>query len=102
MQETTRARRRPRGTTLRIGELSAAMGVAAAIGLAVGMAAVAADAAWLRPPPVELGTVESVRVLLSAVTGGLITVAVFSLWMRTVVVGLVADHFSPRTLVSFL
>jgi uncharacterized membrane protein len=102
MQETKRATRRPRGTTLRVGELTASMVVAATIGLAVGLTAVAADDAWLRPPPIELGTVESVRVLLGAVTGGLITVAVFSLWMRTVVVGLVADHFSPRTLVSFL
>jgi uncharacterized membrane protein len=102
MQETNRATRRPRGSTLRVGELTASMAVAAAIGLATGLAAVAVDEAWLRPPPIELGTVQSVRVLLGAVTGGLITVAVFSLWMRTVVVGLVADHFSPRTLVSFL
>ncbi len=95
MQQTNRARRRPRGTTLRVGELTAAMAMAAAVGLGVGLAAVAVDAAWLRPPPIELGTVASVRVLLGAVTGGLITIAVFSMWMRTVVVGLVADHFSP-------
>ena len=102
MQETNRAKRRPRGTTLRVGELTAAMGVAAAVGLAMGLTAVAIDGTWLRPPPIGLGTVQSVRVLLGSVIGGLITVAVFSLWMRTVVVGLVADHFSPRTLVSFL
>ena len=102
MQETNRAKRRPRGTALRVGELTAAMGVATAVGLVMGLTAVAIDGTWLRPPPIELGTVQSVRVLLGSVTGGLITVAVFSLWMRTVVVGLVADHFSPRTLVSFL
>ena len=102
MGQTNRARRRPHGTTLRVGELATAMALAAGAGLAVGLVATAVDTAWLQPPPVELGTVESARVLLGALTGGLITVAVFSLWMRTVVVGFMAAHFSPRTLLIFL
>lgn len=92
---------RPPGTSLQLGTLVAAMAVAAGGGLTLGLAVVAVDAAWLTPPPVELG-LQNVRMLLGAVLGGLITVAVFSLWMRTVVVGLVSDHFSPRTLVTFL
>lgn len=102
MDVTDRVTRRPRDTSLRIRELAAAMAVAALAGTALGLLTAAADRLLLHPPPIELGTVESVRVLLGAVIGGLVTVAVFSLWMRTVVVGLVADHFSPRTLVTFL
>lgn len=102
MGETNRGRPRPRWTNLRLGEITVAMSVAMAAGLGVGLAAVAVDTAWLWPPPVELGTVAGARVLLGSVTGGLITVAVFGLWMRTVVVGLMAAHFSPRTLLIFL
>ncbi|WP_026289179.1 DUF2254 family protein [Thioalkalivibrio sp. ALMg11] len=102
MGETNRGRPRPRWATLRLGEITVAMGMAMVGGLGVGLAALAVDAAWLWPPPVELGTVGSARVLLGSVTGGLITVAVFGLWMRTVVVGLMAAHFSPRTLLTFL
>lgn len=93
---------RPRGTSLRVGELALAMVAAGAGGAALGLAVVAVDTLWLDPPPVEIGSLESVRTMLGSIIGGLITVAVFSLWMRTVVVGLVSDHFSPRTLVTFL
>jgi len=80
------------------------MGVAMVVGLGLGFSrALAVDTMWLWPPPVELGgNVEGARVLLGSVTAGLITVAVFGLWMRTVVVGLMASHFSPRTLLTFL
>lgn len=78
------------------------MVVATLVGAAVGLAVTVIDHLWLTPPPIELGDVAGVRSLQAAVAGGLITVAVFSLWMRTVVVGLVSGHFSPRTLVTFL
>lgn len=78
------------------------MVVATATGLGVGLAALAVDSTWLSPPPIELGSIAGAQVLLGSVTGGLITVAVFGLWMRTVVVGLMAAHFSPRTLLIFL
>lgn len=93
---------RPRWATLRVGGIAVAMGVAMVVGLGLGLAALAVDTMWLWPPPVELGNVEGARVLLGSVTAGLITVAVFGLWMRTVVVGLMASHFSPRTLLTFL
>lgn len=102
MKEVNRGRPRPRWTTLRVGEIAMAMGAAMAAGLGVGLAALAVDTAWLWPPPVELGTVAGARVLLGSVTSGLITVAVFGLWMRTVVVGFMSAHFSPRTLLIFL
>jgi uncharacterized membrane protein len=76
-----------------VGEVTVAIGVALVAGVGVGLAALAVDMAWFWPPPVELGTVAGARILLGAVTSGLITVAVFGLWMRTVVVGLVAAHF---------
>ncbi len=102
MGKTNRSRPQPRGATLRLGEITKAMVVATAAGVGVGLAALAVDMAWLWPPPVELGTVAGARVLLGAAISGLITVAVFGLWMRTVVVGLMAGHFSPRTLLIFL
>lgn len=95
-------RSRPRGASLRIGKITVSMGVAMAAGLCVGVAALAVDTELFWPPPVELGTVADARVLLGAVIGGLITVAVFGLWMRTMVVGLMAANFSPRTLLVFL
>ncbi len=92
----------PRWRTLRVGEIAMSMGVALVAGLCLGLAAMAVDTTWLSPPPVRLGTVEGARVLLGSLTAGMITVAVFGLWMRTVVVGLMAAHFSPRTLLIFL
>lgn len=102
MRNSAGGTRRPRATRLRVAELTVTLLTAALGGGALGTAVVAADTVLLTPPPVELGTVESARALLAGIAGGLITVAVFSLWMRTVVVGLVADHFSPRTLTAFL
>jgi len=78
------------------------MSIAMAVGLGVGLVALALDASFLSPPPVMLGTIADARILLGAVISGLITVAVFGLWMRTVVVGMMAAHFSPRTLLIFL
>lgn len=102
MGQINRGRPKPRWTSLRLAEITVSMVVAMTAGLCVGVAALAVDTKWLWPPPVELGTVADARVLLGAVTSGLITVAVFGLWMRTVVVGLMAAHFSPRTLLIFL
>lgn len=102
MAKTNRRRPRQQSATLRLGEIILAMTVASGAGVCVGLAALVVDTEWLSPPPIELGTVAGVRVLLGSVIGGLITVAVFGLWMRTVVVGMMASHFSPRTLLAFL
>lgn len=102
MGERNQGRPRARWTSLRMGEITLAMVVAMVTGLGVGLAALAVDRAWLSPPPIELGSIAGARVLLGSVSSGLITVAVFGLWMRTVVVGLMAGHFSPRTLLIFL
>ncbi len=102
MQGTGRGSPRPSGTSLNLGQLAAAMALAALAGTVVGLVVVAIDVTVLSPPPFEVASLESVRTLLGSIIGGLITVAVFSLWMRTVVVGLVSGHFSPRTLVTFL
>lgn len=99
---TSRGGPRRHSTTLRLSEISVAMVKAIVIGVSLGLGAMAVDEWWMSPPPIELGNVAGVRVLLGAVAGGLITVAVFGLWMRTVVVGLMAAHFSPRTLLIFL
>ncbi|MEX2333033.1 MAG: DUF2254 family protein, partial [Pseudohongiella sp.] len=102
MRQTNLGRPQSRWTSLRLSEITAAIGVAIVAGLGVGLAALAVDAAWLSPPPIELGTVAAARIVMGSVISGLITVAVFGLWMRTVVVGIMAAHFSPRTLFIFL
>lgn len=102
MRQMHRGRRRPRRTPLRVGGITVAMGIGMVAGAAAGLAALAVDTAWLWPPPIELGNVQGTRILLGSIAGGLITVAVFGLWMRTVVVGVMASHFSPRTLLVFL
>lgn len=102
MAKTKRRRPRERWTVLRLSETTLAMSMAMAAGAGLGLAALAIDIRWFWPPPIHLGTVAGARVLLGSVIGGLITVAVFGLWMRTVVVGLMSSHFSPRTLMVFL
>ncbi len=102
MKERNLSRSRPQLTSLRLGKITVAMAVAMLAGLGLGLAAMAVDTMWLSPPPVVLGTVEASRVMMGSVIAGLITVGVFGLWMRTVVVGLMAAHFSPRTLLVFL
>lgn len=102
MRQTNLSRPQSRWTALRVDEATVVICVAMAVGLGVGLAALAVDTAWLWPPPVEFGTVAAARVLMGSVASGLITVAVFGLWMRTVVVGIMAAHFSPRTLLLYL
>ena len=102
MRETDRGMARKRGAKLRVAEISLTMSVAIAAGLGVGLAAMTIDELWLWPPPIDLGTVESARVLLGSITAGVLTIAVFGLWVRTIVVGMMATNFSPGTLLSFL
>lgn len=73
--------------------------VGAAIGIAVAAAALALDAAigWSLP-----FAHERVQDVLITLTGAALTIAVFALWMRSVVVGLVAGVFHARTLSTFL
>lgn len=46
--------------------------------------------------------VENVRIVLGALIGGVLTIAVFALWMRTIVVGLAASEVSPRVVSGYL
>lgn len=102
MTKNSRSLPRKRGATLRIREITVAMGVAMATGLGLGLTALAVDSAWLSPPLIELGSAEGARALLGSVIAGLLTVAVFGLWVRTIVVGLMSSSFSPGTLLIFL
>lgn len=77
--------------------------IAAAVGLGVGAAIGAIDAATrLAVPSLLLIGADSARTLGSTIVGTLVTVAVFSLWMRTVMVGLVSSELSPRLLSAYL
>ncbi|WP_052666093.1 DUF2254 family protein [Nitriliruptor alkaliphilus] len=71
----------------------------AVVGVLVASGALALDAAigWSLPfAPTR------VRSLVITLTGASLTIAVFALWMRSIVVGLVAGVFHARTLSSFL
>lgn len=46
--------------------------------------------------------VDHAQLLLGTLTGAIITVVVFALWMRTVVVGLVSGQISPRIVTGYL
>lgn len=76
--------------------------LAGAAGGVIGIAIVWGDRSLNELLSVEITTVDAARTMISGMLGGIITVAVFSLWMRTVVVGLVSDQFSPRTMTVFL
>lgn len=80
-------------------QLVARAAVGAAAGVALGAAALTIDAAvgWSLPFPPD-----RVRDLLITLTGASLTIAVFALWMRSIVVSLVARVFHARTLASFL
>jgi uncharacterized membrane protein len=77
--------------------MSAAAGVSA--GVVVGMVTVTIDA-WATGPDVV--DPDAVRATFAGLVGGLMTLAVFTLWMRTVVVGLASSQFSPRILTAAL
>lgn len=72
-------------------------------GLALGAVVAALDAALVTVLPATLRfDPDHAGTLVGSIVGGIITVAVFSLWMRTVMVGLVSVEFSPRLLASYL
>ena len=79
------------------------LAVRAVVGLTVGAAA--AVAAWGLDRltgltlPLAAGTAQS---LLTAFVGSVLTIAVFALWMRTVVVGLTSSEVSARVLAAYL
>ncbi|MEX1179026.1 MAG: DUF2254 family protein [Nitriliruptor sp.] len=75
----------------------AAFGVAAGITLAVAALALDHAVGWSLPVPPGRATD-----LLITLTGASITVVVFALWMRSIVVSLVSGEFHARTLSRFL
>lgn len=72
-----------------------------AAGLAVGFTARVADHALAQWGGLAVA-LASHRTLLSAVVSGLITVTAFTLWMRTVMAGMLAGQVSPRVLSAHL
>jgi uncharacterized membrane protein len=46
--------------------------------------------------------ISNARAVLGALAGAVLTIAVFAVWMRTVVVGLAAAYVSPRVVSSYL
>lgn len=73
--------------------------IGGAIGVALGLGANALDGAVPVTLPVE---VENAHTLLVTLVGALVTIAVFALWMRSVVVGQLASQFSARAIVHRL
>ncbi|MFW5933121.1 MAG: DUF2254 family protein [Actinomycetota bacterium] len=85
------------------GRVLAGSTIAGAVGLALGGLIAVADRRLIEVlPQAVLLPAAPARVMLAAVISGVITIAVFSLWMRTVTVGLVSVELSPRLLSAYL
>jgi uncharacterized membrane protein len=72
-------------------------GIAGGVLLAIAMLALDRVLGWRAPIPTD-----NARSVASALLGGVLTIAVFTLWMRTVVVGLASGQVSPRVVSSYL
>ncbi|MFA9444665.1 DUF2254 family protein [Egicoccus sp. AB-alg6-2] len=87
----------------RLRTFAAGLALRGAIGVAAGIAV--ALAVWQLDRLLRIGIpVDSsmAQALLGACLGGVLTIAVFALWMRTVVVGLASGQVSSRILVAYL
>lgn len=88
------------GGAARFALKSAAQALAAGVmGCLVALLTLAIDEAaglWIAAP------IANVRTLLGGVVSAVVTLAVFSLWMRSVVAGLVSSQVSPRIVSSYL
>lgn len=81
------------------GQLAVRTAVGAAGGTATALAVARLDDALGATLPVAI---DHAQVLLGTLVGATITVVVFALWMRTVVVGLLSDQVSPRIVTGYL
>ena len=73
--------------------------LAGAFGIVLALLVSAADrAAGLTLPAV----IDTAEVLLSALVSAMVTLAVFTLWMRSIVAGLASSQVSPRIVSSYL
>jgi uncharacterized membrane protein len=94
------SRREPHGDLRRFSDAVAFRGVVGALGgVAAAVGTLAVDRRFV---PGGWLPVDNVRVVLGALIGGVLTIAVFTLWMRTVVVGLAAGEVSPRLVSGYL
>lgn len=103
MDNGTRQRPPPGPADVEVRRLAVALVPRAAIALVVGWA-MAAVTWWLdRVIGVVLPVpILNVQAILAALAGALLTIAVFAVWMRTVVVGLAAGYVSPRVVSGYL
>lgn len=98
-------RRRPFGSSQRVlaNRTLRRLLAAAGLGALVGWVLVRGEIALgVEPPGVVRFSPESSRSLLSSLLGGLITLAGFTFWVRSIVVQLVSTQISPRVLSTFL
>ncbi len=73
------------------------IGIAGGVALAAATLGLDRTLGWTAPVPTE-----NARVVSGALLSGVLTIAVFTLWMRTVVVGLASGQISPRVVSSYL
>lgn len=93
-------RSRPRAHSDVVGLVLQVIG-AFALGAGLGPALRMLDGFVAHVVPLTVG-VASLRTLLGAVLSGLVTVAAFALWMRTVMSGMLTGQVSPRVLAGML
>ncbi|MFA9430956.1 DUF2254 family protein [Egicoccus sp. AB-alg2] len=87
----------------RMRAFAAELALRSAVGLVVGTAA--GTAIWFGDRLLGLLvplSPQTAQALLGAFVGGVLTIAVFALWMRTVVVGLASGQVSSRVLAAYL
>jgi len=73
------------------------IGIAGGVALAAATLSLDRTLGWTAAVPTE-----NARAVSGALLGGVLTIAVFTLWMRTVVVGLASGQISPRVVSSYL
>ena len=81
------------------GRLALRTTLGAAGGTVAGVAVAALDQTLELELPV---VIDHAQMLLGTLVGAAVTVVVFALWMRTVVVGLLSDQVSPRIVTGYL
>lgn len=72
-------------------------GIAGGVVIAAATLTLDRTTGWTAPVPIE-----NARVVAGALIGGVLSIAVFTLWMRTVVVGLASGQISPRVVSTYL
>lgn len=103
MEDGTKQRPPPGPADVEVRRLAIALLPRAVIALLGGWAVAALTLSLDRATGILLPVpIPNAQAILAALAGALLTIAVFAVWMRTVVVGLAAGYVSPRVVSDYL